>query len=349
SIVQEIKSRNNLLDERLIGNYKILQNKKLFLDFNSDQTYLIRTLRTNEQNEPGKLVAPTSQSGALDEIVGLIELGNYTKAINLYENILKDPKYKNFECEILINLGYTYASNQEYTKAIECYEKALKFDKNIPIIFFNLIRGFYLRGRKAIQVQMDVPLNVLFVIANFIKSKKWLDKFNLLDIKEKNSINKERLNDLKKTNEEIDNIFDYISINHLKEIQIHEIPIFLNELRFIDINLLKKIYKENESLLNSFLEMEPSELPSIFWNSMANVYIALNMNEKALVLIEKGLKYLKNGANYLILIDTKGEILSNLGNYNEAFENFSQILNLDKNDPRVKKNSLQKLAGKHQK
>jgi len=56
-----------------------------------------------------------------------------------------------------------------------------------------------------------------------------------------------------------------------------------------------------------------------------------------LEIIEKSIKFLEEKTDILAILDTKAEILNNLGDFKNAFELFQKILKVDKNDLRVRK------------
>ncbi|KKM76080.1 hypothetical protein LCGC14_1383760 [marine sediment metagenome] len=74
----------------------------------------------------------------------------------------------------------------------------------------------------------------------------------------------------------------------------------------------------------------------INWNYLAVILLLVGENELALTSINKALKFLDETTNKFVFLDTKAEILHKKKEDDEAFEVFSKILELDKDDDKLK-------------
>ena len=83
--------------------------------------------------------------------------------------------------------------------------------------------------------------------------------------------------------------------------------------------------------------MKYYELDPYAWNTMANFYRIINKPEKALEIINKSFKYIKQNPKEICFLDTKAEILYNLKEYKDAYEIFKELLKIDKNDVGIKR------------
>ena len=333
SVTTAIKSKGNLLEERIIGNYKVLKNQELYLDFKSEATVFLRKYVGTESIEAGMPLSATSIQGSLQTDALLIELGDYERAIRNFQESAENPNLQQFRNQILINLGVALAHNQQFSEAIEVYTDALSYNQHIPLILNNLIRAWYLRARQAINLQNQIPLNQIYVVNCLLEAKRYFDKFNLLTL---NEDDKQKFMGLNAVNKDIEDLLNVFYEKGLEILPIYQIPDFLFQIKNIDEDLVKKIFEKNKDIFALILNKDYYELRPHSWNMLANIYIKLGENKHALILIDKALQHFEKKHDIFNFMDTKAEILYNLGKFEESFDVFSKILEVDKDDPRVK-------------
>ena len=114
------------------------------------------------------------------------------------------------------------------------------------------------------------------------------------------------------------------------------IPNFLNYVRNLEETHINPIYNEHKERFQKIIKLEYFQFIPINWNYLAVILLLIGENELALTAINKALRFLDETPNKFVFLDTKAEILHKKKEYNEAFKIFSKILELDKDDDKLK-------------
>lgn len=331
-IIHSIFKAKEILDERFVGNFLLLKHNKLYLDFNVQSQISQIKYVGKTPLEPGTPVTLVDKKGFVEAIGKFILLKDYNNAVRISKEYINNPKLGEIKHLILINLGVAYAYLGKFTKAIECYENALKKKEKLPLIYKNIIHAWFLKYKQTVDNQKEFPLDILNMLIYLDKAKNALDIFKSLEL---NKEEKENFNDIKPIEKDIRVELKNFLEQSLIKMNYLQIPEFLIRIGYIDNLYLKEIYKIHKRLIDSFIQKNFLEFSPLMWNNIANFYRFIDNNEAALLAIENGLKSMEQNRNSYLLFDTKAEILYNLNNYDESFKTFSKILELNKDDPRV--------------
>lgn len=134
------------LSLNLIGAYALDLDKAKFYFLNNDYKSAII--------EGEKAMAEEGQSSNLDElyyILGLSYLkdGNYLRASDIFEIILKEFKESSFKEEAKLGLGDTYFLRGYFDNARKCYKELIESNsksKMLPILYYRLSQCAYKQG-----------------------------------------------------------------------------------------------------------------------------------------------------------------------------------------------------------
>ncbi|KKN35785.1 hypothetical protein LCGC14_0780200 [marine sediment metagenome] len=331
-LMKDIFVYNKISDYKFLGNMILLKEAKQFLDFKTEKTISIVKLKEDVSLEAGMPIFLPDSNQLVNLVAKAIQLKDYLFAIKKCDEFLAEPSLENLKPQFLINKGTAFTYLQKYSKAIEMYEEALEFNVQLPIIYTNLFRAWYNKYKIAIDNQKDYPIIPIVLLRYLNNARVNLDKFKTLKLnaKDKEKFSKFK-NEENQFNVDLNSFYEYC----LKGLNINDIPIFLALVALIEDEYLTLIYKANSDSIKSLTEKEPNEISSDNWNYLAIFFKDINRNDLALIAINKGLKKINEMKDSFALSDTKGEILYNLGNYEEAFNFFNLILEVNEDDLRV--------------
>ncbi|MBV5261622.1 photosystem I assembly protein Ycf3 [Synechococcus moorigangaii CMS01] len=113
--------------------------------------------------------------------------GEYSEALENYEEALKLEDDPNDRSYILYNMGLIYASNGDHNKALELYHEAIDLNPRMPQALNNIAVVYHYQGEKAKQAGNEDESEALFDKAaeywkqairiapnNYIEAQNWL-------------------------------------------------------------------------------------------------------------------------------------------------------------------------------
>lgn len=113
--------------------------------------------------------------------------GEYSEALENYEEALKLEEDANDRSYILYNMGLIYASNGDHTRALELYHEAIDLNPRMPQALNNIAVVYHYQGERAKQAGNEDEAENLFDKAaeywkqairiapnNYIEAQNWL-------------------------------------------------------------------------------------------------------------------------------------------------------------------------------
>ena len=113
--------------------------------------------------------------------------GEYSEALENYEEALKLEEDPNDRSYILYNMGLIYASNGDHDRALGLYHEAIGLNPRMPQALNNIAVVYHYQGEKAKQAGDEDACEALFDKAaeywkqairiapnNYIEAQKWL-------------------------------------------------------------------------------------------------------------------------------------------------------------------------------
>ena len=113
--------------------------------------------------------------------------GEYSEALENYEEALKLEEDANDRSYILYNMGLIYASNGDHEKALELYHEAIHLNPKMPQALNNIAVVYHYQGEKAKQAGNEDESESFFDKAaeywkqairiapnNYIEAQNWL-------------------------------------------------------------------------------------------------------------------------------------------------------------------------------
>ncbi|ANV84404.1 photosystem I assembly protein [Picosynechococcus sp. PCC 7003] len=113
--------------------------------------------------------------------------GEYSEALENYEEALRLEDDPNDRSYILYNMGLIYASNGDHRKALELYHEAIDLNPRMPQALNNIAVVYHYQGEKAKQAGNEDESEALFDKAaeywkqairiapnNYIEAQNWL-------------------------------------------------------------------------------------------------------------------------------------------------------------------------------
>ncbi|AMA09268.1 MULTISPECIES: photosystem I assembly protein Ycf3 [unclassified Picosynechococcus] len=113
--------------------------------------------------------------------------GEYSEALENYEEALRLEDDPNDRSYILYNMGLIYASNGDHNKALELYHEAIDLNPRMPQALNNIAVVYHYQGEKAKQSGNEDESEALFDKAaeywkqairiapnNYIEAQNWL-------------------------------------------------------------------------------------------------------------------------------------------------------------------------------
>ncbi|MEB3225244.1 MAG: photosystem I assembly protein Ycf3 [Synechococcus sp.] len=113
--------------------------------------------------------------------------GEYSEALENYEEALRLEDDPNDRSYILYNMGLIYASNGDHNKALELYHEAIDLNPRMPQALNNIAVVYHYQGEKAKQAGNEDESEALFDKAaeywkqairiapnNYIEAQNWL-------------------------------------------------------------------------------------------------------------------------------------------------------------------------------
>jgi tetratricopeptide (TPR) repeat protein len=113
--------------------------------------------------------------------------GEYSEALENYEEALKLEEDANDRSYILYNMGLIYASNGDHTKALELYHESIELNPRMPQALNNIAVVYHYQGEKAMQAGDENLAESLLTKAaeywkqairlapnNYIEAQNWL-------------------------------------------------------------------------------------------------------------------------------------------------------------------------------
>ncbi|BAW95548.1 photosystem I assembly protein ycf3 [[Synechococcus] sp. NIES-970] len=113
--------------------------------------------------------------------------GEYSEALENYEEALKLEDDPNDRSYILYNMGLIYASNGDHSRALELYHEAIELNPRMPQALNNIAVVYHYQGEKAKQAGDEDTSEDLFDKAaeywkqairiapnNYIEAQNWL-------------------------------------------------------------------------------------------------------------------------------------------------------------------------------
>jgi len=333
NMVHSILQEKGLLDHAIYSNIVMLKDFKPYLDFQAKYIVGYRKYVGKGPLKAGSFVTPTNLGQLVSEMAKLIGLKNYEGVIEESDKFLAEPSLEELKPQFLINKGVAYAYLGKFIKAIQIYEDALKFDEQLPILYANLFRAWFNKYKQAINNQEDYPIIPIYLLRYLNNAEVFLDKLNVLELSEEDL---KKIKVLENAETDLKTEFSAFYDQCLKGMDLNEIPIFLALVSKISEDYLKPIYNANTDLINTLIDTEKNKINSDNWNYLANFYRILGKYDKGLSAINKGINRIDTKTDILALTDTKGEILYNLEKFEESLECFNKVLDIDKDDIRVK-------------
>ena len=331
-LISKIFLERKILDERFLGNLVLLKENKQFLDFSIESKISQIKIKPKAPIKAGTPISFKKPEMAINIVYKFIELKDYKDAIEKCDEFLNSDKLEHLRVPLLINQGVAYAYLSKFSKAIDNYEKALEIDEK-PIIYKNLVHAWFNKYIQAVEDQKEYPLIAEVLLDYLHNAKVNLNKLKLLDISKIKDVNSDDISELES---KIQGEFENFYKQYLKNVDEKQIPRVLLTIRNYDLNYLKETYKFNRDLIEKLCKKEFYELGSSSWNHLAIIYLLLKKNHVALDLVNKAFKSLDHKINEIAYLDTKAEILMNLGRDVEALEYFLEILEIDENNYKVK-------------
>lgn len=329
NLKKAIFTNKQILDEWIIGKINLLKEKKLYLSFNAEAKFSYFHYVGKEDIEPGTPISFVDKKGFLGLINSLIEFRDFQGAIKECDRVLNDSDLEEYKYVALINKGVCLANIGQFVDSIKSYEEAIKYNKELPLIYRNLFHAWMGKYYAAINHQLEFPLFIDKLFYYLIKAQENYEKL-------KSEIGENRESNIEKLEQEIKREFNSFYKQSLVKLDDVQIPNFLNYVRKLDDSHINPIYNEHKERLLKITELEYFKLIPINWNYLAVILHIIGENEIALMAINKALKFLDETPNKFAFLDTQAEILHKKEEYNDAFDIFSKILELDKDDDKLR-------------
>jgi tetratricopeptide (TPR) repeat protein len=333
NMVHSILQEKGLMDHAIYSNIVMLKGFEPYLDFQANYIVGFRKYVGKGPLKPGSFVTPTNKGQLVSELAKLIGLKDYEGVIEESDKFLAEPSLEEFKHQFLINKGVAYAFLGKFIKSIQIYEEALKFNKQLPILYANIFRAWFNKYKQAINNQEEYPIFPIYLLRYLNNAKEYLDKLNALELDEEEL---KKIKDLENAETDLKTKFSAFYDQSLNGMDPNDIPFFLVLVTIISEDYLEPLYKANTELIDSLIDIGQTRIKSDNWNYLANFYKILGIYDKALSAIDKGINRIDTKTDILALADTKGEILYNLGKFEESLECFNKVLDIDKDDIRVK-------------
>jgi len=318
---------------RLFGGLFLLKNEEPYLYFEYDNIFFeVRNVSGMTITEGGAVKYNNNQS-LVNAIVNLIKLKDFKSAATKCRNFLKDSSLNEYESFFRINMGVAYLNLEKFDDAIQCFEEALTLNQNIPKIFSNLVRAWYFKSIKISRLGEKFRLNEIYIIECLLNAKK---NYSLLTNLEDESTKDECIEEISQIRDSLNSEVEYYSTEYFQGFSFHRLPYIIHEIKEFSVEFAKEIIIKNSELFESLVNRDFRDLDKLTWYTLAEVYMAINENEIALSLIEKGMKFVEEKINILELLKIKGELLYKLGNIEDASMIYSDFLEIDENDLRIK-------------
>jgi len=176
----------------------------------------------------------------------LIGLKNYEGVIEEIDKYLTEPSLEDLKPQFLINKGVAYAYLGKFTKAIQIYEDALKFNEQLSTLYANLFRAWFNKYKQAINNQEDYPIISIYLLRYLNSSKVFLDKLNDLELSEEEQ---KKIKDLENADNDLKEEFSAFYDQCLNGMDLNDVPIFLTLVSIINEDYFYKILGKNEKAL----------------------------------------------------------------------------------------------------
>lgn len=326
-----IFTNKQILDEWIIGKITLLKEKKLYLSFDAEAKFSYIQYVGDKDIEPGTPISFVDKKGSLGLINSLIEFKDFKGAIKECDNVLADPDLEEFKYAVLINKGFCLTNTGQLVDSITSYEEALQHNKELPLIYRNLFHSWIGRYYTAVKYQKEFPLVIERLFSYLINAQKNFEKLRV--IVGENDEYTEILNNMK---QKIEGEFKSLYKQSLLNVDDVQIPKLLNYVRKLDDSHIKPIYNEHKERIQKIVDLEYFKFIPIIWNDLAIIFLLIGENELALTAINKAFEFLDESPNKFVYLDTKAEILHKKKENDAAFEIFSEILELDKDDQKLK-------------
>lgn len=327
-----IFTNKQILDEWIIGKINLLKEKKLYLSFDAEAKFSYIKYVGKEDIEPGTPIRFVDKKGFLGLINSLIEFKDFQGAIKECDKVLADSDLEEYKYAALINKGFCLVNIGQLVDSITNYEEAIQFNKGLPLIYRNLFHSWMGKYYAAVKHQKEFPLFIDKLFYYLIKAQE-----NYENLKSEIGENRDEFNEiLENIEQEIKREFKSFYKQSLVNLDDAQIPNFLNYVRRFDDSHIYPIYNEHKERIQSLIELDYYKLIPINWNYLAVILLLIDEKELALTAINKALKFLDETPNKFVFLDTKAEILHKKKDYDEAFKIFSKILELDKDDDKLK-------------
>ncbi|MHA1285285.1 MAG: restriction endonuclease [Promethearchaeota archaeon] len=330
-LMKTIFTNKQIFDERIIGKITLLKEKKLYLSFDAEAKLSYMKYVGDEDIEPGTPIKLVDKRGMINIINSYIELEDFQGAIYLCDIVLNDPDLEEVKYAALINKGFCLANIGQLVDSIKIYEEALQQNRELPLIYRNLFHAWMGKYYAAINHQKEFPLNINNLFNYLINARECYKK--LKSEVEENNEYAEIMNTIKQELEREFNSFYKQSLSNLNDIQIINL---LNYIRELDDAHIKPIYNVHKERIKNLVDLEYFRFLPISWNYLAYILLLIGEYDLALTAINKALKFLDEKPNKYVYLDTKAEILHKKNINEEAFQIFSEILKIDKDDFRIK-------------
>ncbi len=332
NLKKAIFTNKQILDEWIIGKINLLKEKKLYLSFNAEAKFSYIRYVGKEDIEAGTPITFVDKKGFLGLINSLIEFRDFQGAIKECDRVLNDSDLEEYKYVALINKGVCLANIGQFVDSIKIYEETIQYNKELPLLYRNLYHAWMGKYYAAIKYQLEFPLFIDKLFYYLFKAQENFEKFKFEIGENRDS----HIEIFEKIEQEIKKEFNSFYKQSLVKLDDAQIPNFLNYVRNLDDSHINPIYNEHKERLLNITELEYFKLIPINWNYLAVMLRLVGENELALMAINKALKFLNETPNKFALLDTKAEILHEKEDFNESFDIFSKILELDKDDDKLR-------------
>ncbi len=318
---------------RLFGGLFLLKNEEPFLYYESDNIFFeVRNVSDMTITE-GTAVRYENNQNLVNSIANFIKLKDFKRSVNKCREYLTDASLSEFESFFKINQGAAYLNLEEFDKAILNFEESLLLDDNIPKIYSNLARAWYGKYTKILKIGEQFKLRELYAIECLLNAKKYYD---LLISLENEPSRDECIEEVSQIRVPIDDGLEYYSTDFIRGLSSNRLPYIIHEIKQISLEFTSEIINKNPELFESLISSSFYDIDTLAWFALAKTYMALNQNEIALGIVEKGMEFVEEKISGFELMKIKGELLLKLGNIEDASRIFSSLLERDENDFRVK-------------
>ena len=267
--------------------------------------------------------------------------GNFNDAISEFENVVESDAPDEEKAMALTYMGIIYDDRGEYDKAIDYYQRALKYDKNNVITYRNLALAYKHKGdleeaAKTIEKGLDLDpgnINNQILLGNILYEKGDLtgavmrfEKALEIDSNNAAALYNMALTLLKKGDEV--NAIEYLKragdadkIGEIARLAYGKLGVIYTQ---------RKDYDQAQKFLKLAISIAPKDPVNRY--NLGIVYLNLNETDRA---IEEFLQAEELGKNDVDLLENLGDAYFNMRKYDKSLDAYNRILAINSRNIRI--------------